>query len=112
MSALKRVPSFIHQQTRLSVNKQAVVSSNSSAINSGKHKINHTPVFVFFFSPCGLPFSNVTKLFSLLYNILQHPGDIVSDIFAIGKGCYRTPYLLQESFLMLYMGLLLETLCY
>lgn len=48
MSALKRVPSFIHQQTRLSVNKQAVVSSNSSAINSGKHKINHTPVFVFF----------------------------------------------------------------
>lgn len=45
MSAWKPVPSFIHQQTRLPVNKQAVVSSNHSAVSSGKHKIIHMPEF-------------------------------------------------------------------
>lgn len=46
MSALKSVPSFIHQQGRLLVSKQAVVSTSHSAISSGKHKINYMPGFL------------------------------------------------------------------
>lgn len=100
MSASKSVPSFIHQQTRLPVNKQAVVSSNHSAISSGKHKINHMPGFF----ACGLPFLNVKNYPPLLCNLLLHhlTG---SEIFTIGKGCNSIQtnneillYLLQENF--------------
>jgi len=68
MSASKFVPSFIRQQTRLPVNKQAVVCSNQAAISSGKHKINHMPGFF----ACGLPFSNMKSDSPLRYNLLLH----------------------------------------